>query len=77
MDKKQLDFGFLLNRLDPPPPVSLDLFEELFSPASYQAGSLKSSSKNFGFGLDPPPFSKNPKSSCFFFLVASLREVGG
>ena len=30
-DKKQLNFGFLLNRLDPPyPPVSLDMFEELF-----------------------------------------------
>ena len=50
-DKKQLDFGFLLNRLDPPP-VSLDMFEELFFPASYQAG--KSSSKSLDFGQAPP-----------------------
>ena len=69
-DKKQLDFGFLLNRLDPPP-VSLDIFEELFFPASYQAG--KSSSKSLDnvktlaekvphkvwIWLPPPLFLKN------------------
>ena len=57
-DKKQLDFGFLLNRLDPlPPPVSLDRFEELFFPASHQAG--KSSSTSLDFGRAPPFFLEN------------------
>ena len=49
-DKKQLDLGFLLDRLDPPL-VFLDMFEELFFPASYQAGKNSSTSLDFGQAL--------------------------
>ena len=54
--EKQLYFGFLLNSLDFPfpPLVALDMFEKLFSPASFQAG--KSSSKSLNLGQPPPLF---------------------
>ena len=53
-EEKQLYFGFLLNRLDIPPPlVSLDVFDEPFF-------SLISSGQKFlkklDFGQPPPPF---------------------
>ena len=69
-DKKQLDFGFLLNSLappPPPPPISLDMFEELFFPASYEAG--KSSSKSLDFDQAPPFSWKMSKLDLEKFLI--------
>ena len=59
MEEKLLNFLFLQKH-----PVSLDMFEELFFPAS---GSLKSSSKALDSGWTPPPPHQKSKVELLFF----------
>ena len=69
-EEKPLDFGFLLTRHEPP----LYLWtcsRNYFSGLRFFEKFIES----FGLGVDPPPISKNPKSSCFSSLVASLRYI--
>ena len=51
--KKQLYFGFLLNRLDPPPLVSLDMFEEFFFWSHYKLAKVP---LKVWIRVRPPPF---------------------
>ena len=57
LGKKQLYFGFLLNRLDPPPLYLWKCLRNFFL-ALFQAG--KSSSKSLVLGQAPPSLEKCP-----------------
>ena len=56
-DKKQLDFGFLLNRLDPPPPCIFGHVRGTFF--SSLISSRQKFLKKFGFWSGPPLFLEN------------------